>query len=217
MVLVAYAIGDNDAVDQNCNMVTTGYIEVTDQFISSGATQQDINLGVYYKFMPASPDATAVVDGLGGTDAGVSAVAMGFRGVDTAFDPDTTNIQASGIDTMHPNPPAITWGGTGTWVVIAGASGFTTAARTYTFPANYTVNAVQVGNATETSQSQVGLGYRTDPAATEDPGVMTLSGTDSANFCWVATTMEIREAPAAVPFPMFHMPDRSIYPGPTDA
>lgn len=190
LVIVAYGVGDNDNVDFNMAMVTAGYTEVADLFSDD---TQDANLGVYWKVMGATPDTSAVVDGLGGADAAVAATCMVFRGVDTATPFDVVTTTATGINTMHPNPPAIDHlNPAGLWTVIAGASGHTLGgAGTYTFPTGYTTNALDIGS-DDTSDITVGLGYRTNPADPEDPGVMTHSGADSANFAWAACTMALR-------------------------
>lgn len=192
LVIVAYAIGDNDNINENMAMVTAGYSELADLFADD---TQDSNLGVFYKFMGATPDTTAQVDGLGGTDAAVAAVCMVFRGVDTTTPFDVTTTTATNINTMHPNPPSIDPVTANVWTVIAGASGHTLAgAGTYTFPSGYTTNAIDRG-ADDTSDVTVGMGYRSSPADPEDPGVMTHSGTDSASFSWCAATMALRPAP----------------------
>lgn len=195
LVIVAYGIGDNDNVDFDMAMVTTGYTEVADLFAND---TQDASLGVYWKVMGATPDTTAAVDGLGGADAAVAAVCMVFRGVDLTTPMDVTPTTATAINTMHPNPPSINHNNpAGVWTVIAGASGHTLAgAGTYTFPTGYVTNAIDRGQ-DDDSDVTVGMGYRTNPADPEDPGVMTHSGTDSTSFAWCAATLALR--PALVP------------------
>lgn len=221
LVIVAYAIGDNDNLDFNMAMVTAGYTEIAD--IANTAVGQDVNLGVFYKKMGATPDTTAQVDGQGGADASVAAVAMVFRGVDpnTPFDVASTTANASG--TMHPNPPSIDHlNPAGLWTVIAGASAHLlnlgTTSDPYTFPTGYTIDNVQrPGN--DTSDVTVGMGYRTNPADPEDPGVMTHSGTDSASYAWCAVTMALRPfvPPAQIDTASVNDADRSIENGYTDA
>lgn len=206
LVIVAYAIGDNDNVNFAMAMVTAGYTEVTDQFSDD---TQDINLGVFRKFMGATPDTSATVDGQGGADAAVAAVCMVFRGVDTTTPFDVARALANGINTMHPDPPSIDWVTAGVWTVIAGASGHTLGgAATYTFPTGYTTNALDRGS-DDTSDATVGMGYRTNPADPEDPGVMTHSGTDSVSFAWCATTMALRAAPD-IPFVPAELQDTEV-------
>lgn len=197
LVIVAYAIGDNDNLNFDMAVVTAGYTEVADLFADD---TQECNLGVFWKVMGATPDTSVTVDGLGGTDAAVAAVVMIFRGVNTTTPMDVTPTTATAINTMHPNPPSIDHlNPSGLWTVIAGASGHTLAGTgTYTFPTGYTTDAIDRG-ADDTSDVTVGMGYRTNPADPEDPGVMTHSGTDSTAFAWCATTLALRPAPPATP------------------
>ena len=200
LVIVAYVIGDNDNVDFTMAMVTAGYTGVADLFSDD---TEDCNLGVFRKFMGASPDTAAQVDGQGGGDAAVAAAAMAFRGVDTTTPMDVAATTATGIDTAHPNPPSIDHNNpSGVWTVIAGASGHAITTHTYTFPTGYTVNAVDDGvtDPTVGLSGTVGMGYKTSPADPEDPGVMTHSGTDNAAYAWCAVTMALRPAVAGNKF-----------------
>lgn len=196
LVIVCAAIGDNDNAAVPIDMVTAGYTAVSfaggDLFAND---TQEVSMHCHYKFMGASPDATAVVNGAGGTDAALAAVAMVFRGVNLTTPFDTTNASDDGINTMHPNPPSLNHGNpAGVWTVIAGASGHTLGgAGTYTFPTGYTTNAIDRGH-DDTSDVTIGMGYKTSPADPEDPAAMTHSGADSANFAWAAVTMALRPA-----------------------
>lgn len=186
LVIVAGAIGDNDNVDFVMSMVTTGYSTFFDIFANDA---QDCNLGLFYKFMGATPDTTAVFNGQGGADAACAAIAMVFRGLDTAYAADYTFT--TGINTMHPNPPNISWSKVGAWTLIVGASGHTLGGTgTYTFPAGYTTNAVNQGS-NDSNDITVGMGYKILPVSPEDPGVMTHSGGDSANYAWCAATLSL--------------------------
>lgn len=197
LVLVAYAIGDNDSITLNQQMLTIGYTEIADiEILTDG---EDCYLGVYGKFMGATPDTTAQVDGLGGADASVAAVCMVFRGCDTTSlaTMDANNTTATGIDGAHPDPPSISGLGATNWSVICGASAhLINTEQTYTFPTGYTTNAVDDSQtATETTYCTVGMGYKTNPADPEDPAVMTHSSSAATNS-WCATTVPLYEAPA---------------------
>lgn len=194
LVIVAYSEGDAADTDYDMATVTAGYTQVADLFSNDGA---DTNLGVFYKFMGGTPDSSVEVDGHGGTNTAVAAVVMVFRGVDTTTPMDVAATTATGGDTFNANPPSINHNNpSGLWVVIAGASAHSLGgATTYTFPTNYTTNAIDRAS-DDGRDTTVGMGYRTDPGDPEDPGVMTHSGVDSANFSWAATTMALR--PAAV-------------------
>lgn len=216
LVIVAYAIGDNDNVDFNMAMVTAGYTEVADLF---ALDTQNCNLGVHWKIMGATPDTTAVVDGLGGADAAVAAVCMVFRGVDLTTPMDVAPANGAGINSRSPIPVVIDFLDAAAWTVIAGASGHVAGgAGTYTFPTGYTINALDRG-ADDTSDVTVGMGYRTNPADPELPGVMIHSGTDSVTDSWCVATLALRPAVAAAgqPFlsrfsaiPFVPAPDRSV-------
>ena len=203
LVIIAYAIGDaygiNFNMDASGALSGAGFTEIADTTVNS-ADANEIDLGVYYKIMTATPDTSVTIDGQGGNDASVVAVCIAFRGVDTTTPLDVTTTSTQGVDTMYPNPPSINHNNpAGVWTVIAGASGHNTNSNTvtYTFPTGYTTNAINRAHI-DTSDAAVGMGYResgvSDP---EDPGVMTLSGTDSANYSWAAATIALR--PASVP------------------
>lgn len=196
LVIVVYAIGDNDNADIDLVMVTAGYTEIVDIFSDDVL---EANLGVFYKVMGATPDTSAEVDGLGGVDAATAAVCMVFRGVDTTTPFDVTTTTATGVNTFVANPPSINHGNpSGVWTVIAGASGHVLGgAGTYTFPTGYTTNAIDRGH-DDTNDVTVGMGYNTTPADPEDPGVMTHSGTDNlTDYAWAAATMALRPAVAS--------------------
>jgi hypothetical protein len=194
LVIVAYAIGDNDSANQTMAMVTGGYTSVADLFSDDTL---DVNLGVFWKVMGSPSETTAIVDGLGGTDAAVAAVAMVFRGVDTGTPMDVTATTDTGIDTGIANPPSINHNNpSGVWTVIAAGTVHSGgAAITYTFPTGYTTNAVDDGE-TDTTDVTVGMGYRTNPSDPEDPGSITPSVADGVTFAWAAVTMALRPAAA---------------------
>lgn len=196
LVVVAYAVGDNDGVNFDMSMVTAGYTEVADLFSDD---TQDANLGVFWKLMGSTPDTTAQVTGLGGTDASVAAVAMVFRGIDTITPMDVVATTATGIDTFVANPPSIDHNNpSGVWTVIAGCSAHTLGGSgTFTFPTGYTTDAIDRGQ-DDTTDITVGMAYRSSGVSDpEDPGVMIHSGADDTGFAWCAATLAIR--PQLVP------------------
>jgi hypothetical protein len=194
LVIVAYSIADNDTVDFDMAMVTADYTEVADLFSNDS---NDSYLGVFWKVMGATPDTTAQVAGLGGTDAAVAAVAMVFRGVDTTTPMDVTPTTDTGQSTTHPNPPSINHNNpSGVWTVIAGCGSHNGgAAPTFTFPTGYTTNAVD-DSESDTTATTVGMGYNSAPSDPEDPGVMTWSGVDALSNSWCAATIALRPATA---------------------
>jgi len=150
--------------------------------------------------MGGTPDTTAVVDGVGGTNNAVAAVCMVFRGVDTTTPMDVTppTPTATG-NSNHPNPPSIDYLDAAAWVVIVGGSAHVqdTTSVTYTFPTGYTTNALEIAEI-DNRDVTVGMGYDDTPAADpEDPGVMTMSGTDAITNSAVGASLALRPAAAA--------------------
>jgi hypothetical protein len=200
LVIVAY--GNADADNSNLNMdaaallTGNGYTEAADLFSNDTF---DANLGVYWKIMGATPDTEAVADNVGGADTDTPAVCMVFRGVDTSSPMDATDVEATGLDTMDPDPGEINHNNpSGVWTVIVGANAHNLGNTTFTFPTGYTTDAAQIaGN--DTSDGVVGMGYNTSPSDPENPGVMTDSGSDSTSFAWAAVTMALRPASAVAP------------------
>jgi len=189
LVIVAYTIGDDDNVNHNMAMVTAGYTEVADLFADD---VEDCNFGVFWKLMGASPDSSAIVDGMGGTDAAIAAVAMVFRGVDTTTPMDVTPTTASGVNTNRPNPPSIDFSAASAWVVACGGYAFTSGTPTVTAPTNY--SDIVERDAVDSTGAGVAMAYRTDPADPEDPGVFTPSIADSVDHAWGACTIALRPA-----------------------
>jgi hypothetical protein len=191
LVVVAYGIGDNDGVDETMAMITTGYTKIADLFADD---DQDTNLGVFWKFMGATVDTTAVCDGLGGNDAAVSAIALAFRGVDTSTPIDVTTTTATGVNSNIPDPPSIDYPSTGVWTLAAGAFGHTSGPTvTMTVPTNYAGISY---SANDTSDVCTALAYYDSPADPEDPGAFGPSIADNVAHSWCAATVALRPAPA---------------------
>lgn len=200
LVVVTYGLSTADNTDFNMAMITSGYTEVADLFADDTVEAQ---LGAYWKFMGASPDATAQVDGLGGTDTAVAACAMVFRGVALVADGgpfDTTATTATGINTMHPDPPSIDHSGAaGVVVVIGTVSGTNIGTTTVTMPTGYTTDALKADQTDTDGRVFATMGYRdsgvSDP---EDPGTVTINGADSSAYAWAAVTMALKPAAGVI-------------------
>lgn len=198
LILLAWSCGDDDFTQPALAMTTSGYTELTTATLSAdGGVAGDANLAVFYKFHDGV-DTTAVTAASGtGTDSSNAVALQVFRGVASVAQggPLEIGIQtASGTTGGDPNPPSVSGFTEATnWVVIAGAISVATTALTLTAPTNYTTNFVTVGSASETFAATVGLGYRTNPADPEDPGVMADNGAGAA---WAAATMVLKETPA---------------------
>lgn len=200
LLIIAYAIGDDDTVDQTMAMVTAGYTLVpgTDIFATSSGTDKDTNLGVFYKFWAEGDSGTPVADGLGGADAAVAAVSMTLRGVDTTTPFDVSSTTATGQDTYTPDPPSINWSTSGVWVVAVGATANTIASGVLTLPSGYTTDSRSRASA-DTTNVTIAIGYNSSPSDPEDPGTLTHNGSDSAAFSWAAVTMALRPSAPAAP------------------
>lgn len=196
LVVLIYGIGDSDGTDFDMGIASgSGWTEQADLF--GGANAREANFGVYTKVMGATPDTTVTVDGQGGTNAAVAAVAIGFRGVDTAAPLDgvspTTFTSSS---TMDPSPASIDYTTAGCAVVIAGASGHSQGSQTVTFPTGYTTNSAwTTGN--DSNDITVSLGHNLSPSDPESPGQITHSATDNTGYSSCAVTLALKPAGAA--------------------
>ena len=191
LVIVTGGIGDDDNVNHDVIVNTTGYTEVADLFADD---TDDANVAVWYKFMGATPDTSVVVEGsTGGTDSSIAVVVMVFRGVNTTTPMDVAATTATGINTADTDPLSIDHNNpSGVWTVIAGASGHVLGgASTYTFPTGYTTNAIDRGS-DDTNDITVGMGYNSAPSDPENPGIMNHSGTDATSNSWAAVTIALR-------------------------
>jgi len=191
LVIFAYNIADADGVNLDLVTVTAGYTEVAD-LIGDGT--QDANLGVFYKFMGATPDTTAVGEGsLGGTDTAIQGAVMVFRGVALVADGgpfDVASTTNTGTTVGDPVPSSIdTTGAAGIWVVIVGADAHTANVNgTFTGPTNYTVDFITVGNQ-DITDGIIGMGYNSAPSDPEGPGTITTATTATG---WCAVTMALK-------------------------
>jgi hypothetical protein len=195
VVVVAYVIGDNDNTDFDMAVVSpSGYAELADLFADD---TRDCNLGVFWKRQGATVDTTLVLDGQGGTDAAVAAVAMAFRGVDLTTAIDTTTTTATGTSTWLADPPAInhTNDADGVAVIAIGGAGHTRGDVGGTLPTGYTTNAATEG-ADDQTDAFVAMGYNLSPADPENPGIITPTGADNAGFSWAAATVALRAEPS---------------------
>lgn len=187
LIIFAYNIADADNVDLNLACNTVGFAEIADLF---GNGTQDANLGVYWKIHDG--DTSVVGEGsLGGTDTAIQGVVMVFRGVDQGTPFDVTSTTATGTTTGDPDPPSIDWVTAGAWTVIVGSDAHAANVNgTFTGPTNYTTNFQTIGNQ-DTADGIIGMGYRTNPADPENPGLIT-TGTTATGWC--AVTMALRPA-----------------------
>lgn len=196
IIIFAYNIADADNVDLDLACNTAGFTEIADLF---GNGTQDANLGVYWKFHDG--DTAVVGEGsLGGADTSIQGAVLVFRGVALAAEGgpfDVTSTTATGTTVGDPDPPNIdTTGTAGIWTVIAGSDAHTANVNgTFTGPTNYTVDFITIGNQ-DTADGIIGMGYRTNPADPENPGLITTATTATG---WGAVTMALKESTGPPP------------------
>ena len=197
LVIVTYATGTN--FDHDMSISDSGWTEVADLI---GSDTRIGNVGVFYKFMGASPDVTATCVGTGGGSDVTIAACLAFRGVKLVANGgpfDATSTTNTGINGTNVDPPAITWTTAGTWTVLAyGTSTATSVGTAVDMPAGYVTNQ-QVQVQAETRPAMHGIGYNSSPASTENPADMDMSGFCNTSDGWAAVTMAL--ASAAPPAP----------------
>ncbi len=211
-VILAYYC--DAAVSDKAMPAISGYT-LANELYADGAGF-DANTALYWKYS-AGTETNIVGPDMAGTADGVSMVVMVFRGVALSGDggPFTTAVTTSTGTTGNPDPPQIATAAGD--VVVTAVGHASSIAPTFTAPTNYATNA-ELGTAgADTQDARAGMAYRTSGYSNpEDPGVWTLTG-GTSNEGWTCVTIALKEPPAAVPYPMFHTADRSIYTGPTDA
>lgn len=117
-VVVAYNIA---SIGTDRDVAVTGYTEVAD--LLSTATES-ANLGLFYKFMPGTPDTTVEVGQTFSTGfAGAVAIQV-WRNVNVTTPLDVTTTTATGANSSYANPPSITPTTADAIIICAGAAGY---------------------------------------------------------------------------------------------
>ncbi len=149
----------------------------------------DTYLGVYYKFMGATPDTSLVITGgtASASNAGAIAVEV-WRNVDSILPFDVTTTTATGINSVLCNPPAITPVTPGAIIVAGGAGAHNQSTATFS-SSDLTAFLSSGGNST--NDVTIGLGYKVWESGAFDPAAFTFSGSDSTNFSWAAATLAL--------------------------
>lgn len=173
--IVFVAVSGSNSSDQNISI--SGYTEVADLYANSTF---DINFGLYYKVMGASPDTTVTIPSL----TSVQAVVYVWRGQDVATPADATATTSTATNTPQANPPAITTVTNGA-VVIAFSAG--AADGTWTAPSGYSnvVTRTSFLNSVMVASKAVATAGSQDPGqwtTTADPEVFSLSSSASVTF-----------------------------------
>jgi len=167
--------------NQNMAMITAGYTELADLFAADSFAA---NLGVFRKRQGATPDSTAVFDGIIAEEA--SAAVEVLIGVDTTTAEDATTTTATGSDGPTPDPPSITTVTNNAWVIAIGGS---TEADVPTAPTNY-INLIE----DQLSPSNIMMATREIASfGAENPG--TFGGiAGNVQDSWCAATVAVRPA-----------------------
>jgi hypothetical protein len=194
--LVIAVVSHNDtALDSTMAMSTAGYTKVADLYANDA---NDANVGVFYKYMGATPDTTAVAQGVGNTSNETNIAVLVFRGVKTVANGGpfaATATTATGINGANPDPPSISFTDSGVWTVIAAGNAFPSGTTTFTLPTGYTTNAQQDSAAETAGSGGAVIGYSSSPTSPENPAAITSSAGDTT-CSWAAVTMAL--LPSAV-------------------
>lgn len=123
LVLICYGIGAN--ADLDVAITTSGYTEIVDLY-RSGSDQS--NLGLFRKFMSASPDTGVIVTASGNNNHAGSISIHVWRGVNQTTPLDVIALSSNAIGTGRPTPPPITPITPGAVIVCAGVGAVTSGA-----------------------------------------------------------------------------------------
>ncbi len=192
LVIVVGGCGSTTG-DHTMTMDTADYTTVADLFANDTI---DTNMGVFYKFMGATPDTTAQFNGCAvANDATIGAYYV-FRGVAPAsqsgpFDVAATTTTAT--STAIPNAPSIDWSGSaGRVAVVAAIGGNQTGSGLLIPPANSYYDLID-GIANGVNDASIGVMSRYDGLSDpEDPGAFTFSAADNIAYSNVACTMMLK-------------------------
>lgn len=188
-LVVVYESHDGAALS---GMSTAGYTtNLTD-------TAGSINQAVYWKFMGASPDATAALN-TGTNSRGHGAIAFVLRGVDTSTPIDATTTTASATST-NPDPASITTVTNGAWVLACAAS--LVADTSVTAPSGYS-NQTDIDSNALTADVTIGVASKEiTTAGAENPA----SWTTWSSAAWKTATVALRPSTSVATVYGFNMP-----------
>jgi hypothetical protein len=187
MVIVTYGIGAN-VTNVDVAVTTSGYFEVADLQYNNGGGDS-ANLGVFYKFMTASPDTSVTVTTTTNASWAGSISIQVWRGVNSTSPMDVPATTATGTATGRPTPPPITPSTAGAKVVCCGAGACTTGADFTTSDLSNFITEYSLDTYAVTS----GMGSFNWTSGTFTPaqwGGNSNVGTDS----WCAVTMALQPA-----------------------
>lgn len=118
-VVVAYHIVSQSATDRD--VTVTGYTEVADLF---SAQTECANLGLFYKFMPGTPDTTVEVGQTFSTGLAGAVAIQVWRNVNVTTPMDVIARTATGVGAVLPNPPSITPTTADAIIICVGGGGY---------------------------------------------------------------------------------------------
>jgi len=148
----------------------------------------DTNLRVAYRFMPATPETSFIVNSGGGVLDAFALVVHVFRNIDPAV-LDVAATTATGINTVLPNPPAITPATPGSVVVAFGAGASTTGG---TYSSSNLTNFLARTQA-DNNDISIGGGWVSWTSGAFDPVAFTSTGSAGVTTdSWCAMTIALR-------------------------
>lgn len=194
---IALVFAESGYIGDLTMAMTTGGYSLIAELVSSDT--RVANFAGWYKFMGASPDATAVVTGSTIGTNGLACAALVFRGVKLvgAGGPfSTAEVDTGGINGTNPDCPSITTGSGDASIAAFGGTLLTDTGASIAAPTGYATN-FQNFIQTETTVGYVGAGYKLAPAATENPAAVDISLWTSSADSWNAMTLALAAASVA--------------------
>jgi hypothetical protein len=187
VVIFAFSIGAAFASPISYKINT--FTEIANLFANDAG---DTILQVGYKVMSVSPDTTVTLTGgTSNTLFGGSVAIQVWRGVnETPL--DVTPTTATQINTVIPNPPAITPVTANSQIIVI-AGGVHFAGDSQTYAASYLDNFI-TSSSNDTYDSIIGMGNVEWISGTYDPASFTFSGTDSADYSNASVTIALRSS-----------------------
>lgn len=205
IVVVAYAIGQNNNANHNLAPTTAGYTEEADLFSND---TRDSELWVGYKVMGAVPDGNFSFPATGNAFDATSCAFNVWRGqsLTSPLDAATTTDDAN-TNSAVPNPPAITTVTPGALVLIVGCGTGSSHDTAVTVPTNYSNQQLEgITDSSAPNAITLAMASRVLSAAgAEDPAAWT-GWTTSVSDSWCAATVALR--PLAQSRPTFRSPTR---------
>jgi len=195
LVVISYSNGDTtDKTLTITNASSVAYTYAGGADLYQNGSSFDSNFVVGYRFMPATPETSALIAG-GDTSGGLAWTVHVFRNVDPNTPLDVAAVTAGNTGTHLANPGAITPTTSGAWIYVAGAGATNTGAN---YAAAYLTD-FRTASGADTQDGDVGAGYVTWSSGQYDPAAFTGGGTDSSGDSWNAVTMALRPYVAPAP------------------